>query len=242
MTDLSRIPARKRSRKKGGGASRYRTWDESFAEYSELADLLGAAPTKYVDDPDQRRIARWAGRQQQKIRGKVAGSLSADQRALLEATPGWTWGGYDWQVPFDFYCAVAERIGRSPDRHSTDPEERRAGLWAASCRARQSGTNHAALSPRQIAMLQAAPFWFWTTSHEDRFQESLARYRRVVKNTGRAPKFAKRGSDEQRAYRWAFQVRQCRLGNLPSALTKEHIEQVEALPYWRWDNRRLTDR
>ena len=234
MTDLSKTPARKRSRKKGGGASRYRTWDESFAEYRELADLLGTAPTKYVEDPDQRRIARWAGRQKQKLHGKVAGSLTADQRMLLEATPGWTWGGYDWQVPFDFYCAVAQELGRYPRKDSAEPNEQRAGMWAASCRARRSGTNPAALAPRQIAMLQAAPFWFWTTSVETRFQECLACYRQVVARTGRAPRMTRTKPEEHWAARWAYRMRLRRLGDLPGALTKEQIEQIEALPSWRW--------
>lgn len=234
MTDLSRIPARKRSRKKGGGASRYRTWDESFAEYSELAGRLGAAPTKYVVDPDQRRIASWAGRQRQKLHGKVAGKLTADQRELLEATPGWTWGGYDWQVPFDFYCAVAQKLGRYPRKDSADPEERRAAVWADSCRSRRAGTHPAALAPRQIAMLQAAPFWFWTTSVEDRFQDNLDRYRQAAERTGRAPRVTRADREESRASCWVYRMRQRRLGNRPGALTKEQIEQIEALPFWRW--------
>lgn len=83
-------------------------------------------------------------------------------------------------------------------------------------------------------MLQAAPFWYWATSHEDRFRERLARYRQIVESAGRAPRCTKPGTDERRAYDWAYQVRQRRLGMLPGALTAEQIEQIEALPGWSW--------
>lgn len=128
VTDLSEATARQVAHRRGSVKSRYRTWDESFSEYRELANRLGAAPSKYVDDPDQRRIARWAGRQKQKLHGKVAGSLTADRRALLESTPDWTWGGSDWQVPYDFYCDVAQKLGRAPKQDSTDPVEERAAV------------------------------------------------------------------------------------------------------------------
>ena len=86
-----------------------------------------------------------------------AGTLSSDQIAWLESTPGWSWDLSEtrWTEMFELALAgVEESVHFNPN--AGNPKEKRLATWYATQRVAQ---RKRMLSSNQIARLESIPGW-----------------------------------------------------------------------------------
>ena len=136
---------------------------------------------------------------------KRNGKLRADRILILEAMPGWAWDPYE-SAWEETYTEV-RALGRMPAASS------RLGKWASKQRRSRS-----TISADQVEKLEALPGWTWDP-REAMWQEKYAE----LSALGSMPAVS------SRLYEWArYQLTH------RATLSVEHIEQLQALAFWRW--------
>ena len=123
---------------------------------------------------------------------------------ILEAMPGWAWDPYE-SAWQEAYTEL-RALGRIPP-------SRRLGEWANKQRRSRS-----TISADQVEKLEALPGWTWDP-REAMWQEKYAE----LSALGSMPAVS------SRLYEWArYQLTH------RATLSVEHIEQLQALAFWRW--------
>lgn len=90
---------------------------------------------KQSGDSEEPLLANWLRYQR-----RYQSSLTAQQRARLEALPGFEWEPWDsaWDDKYLAYSLFLKCYGRRPRRRSDDPSERSLATWYRNQRARQA--------------------------------------------------------------------------------------------------------
>ena len=155
-------------------------------------------------------------------------SLSADQRASLEALPGWTWNVWSakWEEGIGHLQEFAEREGhaRVPRGHKT-VNGYPLDSWTSTQR-----KNHDSLSADQRACLEALPGWAWNVLSEQ-WEEGIGHLAQFEKREGhtRVPSGYKTANGWPLG-RWLSRQREVR-----DSISPDRKARLEALPGWTWD-------
>jgi hypothetical protein len=133
-------------------------WQETFAVLERIVARIGTAaqlPKDYVEDGI--RIGQWIGTQ--RVAWK-AGSLPAQQVALLEGLSGWSWEPWSerWERNFALLERFVAREGHAHPPSSQVEDGMRLGMWVEN----QRGARRQRRLPEARAKrLEALPGWFW---------------------------------------------------------------------------------
>jgi len=205
------------------------------AEYRAMREKLGREPIKYSLDPEERFYAQWRDNQRSL---KNKNELKAERIAILEATPGWSWGKPYKPKPRKKvaygeiaagYRAMREKLGRKPSQRSSDPEERFYAQWRDyQC----SRKNYNKLPADRIAILEAIPGWSWGKPRLQRdYGETAAEYLAMREKLGREPHERSSDPEERRHAQWRNSQRSFKKKN---ELLADSIAILEAIPGWSW--------
>ena len=131
-------------------------------EFCAMREKLGREPIQCSSDPEERFYGQWLNYQRYL---KNKNKLQADRIAILEATPGWSWGKpykprkkVTYGEVAEGYRAMREKLGREPSQGSSDPEEKLYAQWRDNQRRIK---NKNKLQADRIAILEATPGWSW---------------------------------------------------------------------------------
>jgi len=199
-----------------------RDYDGVVNEFSALRKLLGCDPSTASSDPTEKRMAVWLLNQRQL---KKNNKLSDERIAILEAIPGWSWTARNYYVVVNEFRALREVLGRDPSTISSDPTEKRMGLWLSNQRQRKK---HNKLSDERIAILEAIPGWSWTACDYDGV---VNEFRALREGLGCDPSTASSDPREKWLGQWLGTQRQRKKNN---KLSEERIAILEAIPGWSW--------
>ena len=205
-------------------------WERGFAAVGAYTGEHGHArvPGLHVTDGGF-KLGRWVGAQRAVYR---EGKLPADRIVRLETLPGWTWDPVDgqWEVGFAALCeyVCVEGNARVPQRFVT-VDGFGLGVWVVlQRRAFRAGR----LVPVLAARLEGQPGWVWDPT-ADNWEVSFAALCRYVDVEGNArvhQHFVTREGD-----RIGMWVSNQRVAFRAGKLSRDRVEQLEALPGWVWD-------
>lgn len=157
------------------------------------------------------------------------------RRSMLSFVPGFfppSAEPEDWAAGLNNYRVVAASLGRSPNQQSDNVQERDAARWARTQRARL-GNKQLRLTAEQIAALEASPYWFWPTRHQDTWDTRYRELDDFVARHHRFPRIASQDPAEIRVAKWVAFMSDVHKGQRPTALTPERAELLDRIPGWQ---------
>ncbi|GAB4822680.1 hypothetical protein N2152v2_009726 [Parachlorella kessleri] len=150
-------------------------WEQRRQEVEAFCQQHGRLPRSEAGVsnpmlPGERELGSWIGRQRQRYKGHQPPRLSADQRAALDAIPGWRWEDSKgaWELRLQQLQSFVCQHGRMPRQHGSkrvpaQPGEEELGVWCSAQRQHRKGSSHQPpLTAEQLAALAAVPGWYWT--------------------------------------------------------------------------------
>lgn len=181
-------------------------------------------PGKYRDK--EGHLGVWLS----KLRGKKS-QLSAEQIAMLESLPGWSWGPLEgeWELGLSELGILAAAKGSTRfSREQKFSDGRSISGWIKKQRA-----DKGALSEDQVARLEAISGWSWDPYGEanSRTRDELLKYVAEF-GTSNVPT----GYKTQDGYRLGSQVAKIRRNRKLGQIKPEMKKFVTSLPGWIWDN------
>ncbi|MFM8856316.1 MAG: Helicase associated domain protein, partial [Actinomycetota bacterium] len=204
-------------------------WEVGFNHAVEYAREFGdtLVPFKF-DSSDGYPLGRWIAMTR---RTRIAGKLSEERQARLEALPGWSWDAIadQWEAGFKMLEKYAADNGDAMVPKKFMVGEFRLGGWVEEQRTKNSKGK---LSTDRKVRLEALPGWSWgrrDTLWDIGYRHALE----FAKQTGGAPipvDFVCK--DGYRLGQWMVGQRGAYRQN---RLSPERQAKVEALPGWSWN-------
>ena len=199
----------------------------------EVFEKLGRNPSQTSKDPTEKRAAQWQCDQRRYYYGKKAFHMLPSRITALNATPGWKWEEEDtWEPNRLHWIEQYEQLGRPPSSTSTDPNEKKAGIWQGNQR-NGYNKNVSHMTPERIATLNATPGWSW--ENEDTWEPNRLNWLIQFEKLGYSPPISATDPAEKRAAQWQSDQRKGYKKNA-SRMTPERIAILNTTPGWQWDN------
>ncbi len=174
-------------------------------------------------------VGRWVAARREDY---WAGLLSAEHTATLECLPGWVWGQpHQNEDRWNRGLAALNRYRR--DHNSVEAPHRvvvagvRVRTWV---QARRTDYRATALTPEQIASLEALPGWSWQ-AHTNRWERGLRAARAHINEHGSLTTTETTVVDGFALGRWIIRVR---ADHRAGTLTPAQADVLQALPGWDW--------
>ncbi len=202
-------------------------WDETY-------DRLFYHMTTYKRYPsgkirDQRRLYLWYIKMRNH---KIAGWLTDEQIAKLEAIPKWYWSASKkWSDKFDILKRFIEDNGRYPIK-GEKVGNFDVGQWCTNYRSRKTRD---ALSAKQIKMFENIRTWTWGSLRDMRWFEMLGLVQAYINENEKLPA-QKTFVDGKDIGDW---LQQNRTAKKNDKISVERVKALEALryddkPVWTW--------
>ena len=171
-------------------------------------------------------------------KGPKVVKLSEERIAALNEIEGWKWEEEDpFQDNLDHWITHYQKRGnKTPNNHSKDPEEKRAGQWQSDMRKNYKNTienkKGTKLSDERIAALNETEGWKW--EEEDPFIENLHHWiTQYQQKENKTPSQSTKDPEEKRAAIWQNKMRNGYKKKV-SWLTQERIAALNETEGWKW--------
>ncbi|MCU6433972.1 Helicase associated domain protein [Undibacterium sp. Jales W-56] len=169
------------------------------------------------------RLGWWIGTQRQ-----AKEALPPSRKAMLEATPGWTWNVFSdkWDLGLRYLSDFADREGhcRVPRKFST-PDRFRLGLWVSVQRMAKDD-----LLPGRKERLEAVVGWVWDAI-EDQWEMGVRHLEEFVGREGHSK--VERDYRTPTGFPLGTWVKNQRV--IHDDLSDSRKERLEAMPGWAWN-------
>lgn len=198
-------------------------WERSYRYLSAFADQHGHCKVG-VDyrTTDGYNLREWISTQR-----KAIDKMPPEQKARLEALPGWAWNPYNeqWEQQFHYLQEFAEQEGHCsiPKNYRTD-DGNRLGLWISNQKRIKDS-----MPPERKARLEALPGWVWGAL-ADQWETNFRHLTKFAEREGHCRVPANyRTSDGLRLGSWVSNQRAGKDG-----LPADRKERLESVPGWLW--------
>jgi superfamily II DNA or RNA helicase len=199
-------------------------WEKGFGYLKEFVDREKHARVPAIHKtPDGYGLGTWVSGQR-----TTKDSMSPEDRARLEALPGWCWDRLSakWEEGFGYLKGYVECVGdaKVPKEHKTS-DGYPLGQWVSVQR-----TKRDSMSSERRARLEALPDWIWDTLSA-KWEKGFGYLKGFVERVGDAkvPKEHKT-SDGYPLGAWVRTQRVKKDG-----MSSERRARLEALPDWSWN-------
>jgi len=207
-------------------------WEKRRLEWISMREKLGRNPSCMAKDIIERRAGQW---QQDQRKFYKAQRISEERKQkLIDNTPNWSWKDEDsWEPNRILWISIYSKIGRNPNKHSDDPQEKKAGDWQCNQRAIYRKNN---MTLEHISILQnkeETPNWTW----EDEDSWELQRQNwisQLKKNMGKYPSKNSTDPEEKKAGQWQGKQRKNYKQKKSAQMTPERIKILNETPGWTW--------
>jgi superfamily II DNA or RNA helicase len=201
-----------------------RSWDEwlDILKVFVIREGHCQPPAKYKT-PDGLGLGGWVGQQR-----ADQNQLSTNQKAHLEALPGWSWDPFadKWEEGFRHLMEYVDIVGQARVRDDYRTiQGYRLGGWLTTQRMKINR-----LSSDRKARLEALPGWSWD-ARDDKWEEGFCYLKDFVDRIKHAkPPHSHKTEDGFRLGQWVAVQRRHQ-----SSLSPERKVRLEALSGWTWD-------
>ena len=191
---------------------------------------LERCPSCMSKDIAEAKAGRWQTHMRTAFRKKEK-RLTQERIDKLNSTEGWKWAEED---PFDSnlenWIYQYQKLEKSPSSLSTDPDEKRAGIWRNTMRQHYKKKT---LTQEQIDKFNATEGWTW---EDDPFESNLENWIQQYKKLGKNPSGKSKDPKEKRAGRWQGSMRN---GYRIKAkwMTQKRIDILNNTDCWAWGGR-----
>jgi superfamily II DNA or RNA helicase len=206
-------------------------WEPNRQNWITQSNKFGKNPNKHSHDENEKRAARWQEGQRTSYR-KNETWMTQEKITILESTPGWTWMAEDaWEKSRQNWIAQSNRLCKSPNKHSDDENEKKAGIWQ--CAQRKSyKQKEKTLTNERIAILEATAGWTWMA--EDPWEKSRQHWISEKKKLGTSPSASSENSSEKKAGVWQYLQRKA-YKEKDINLSPGRISILASTSGWTWE-------
>ncbi len=208
-------------------------WYDQYIQWIETFKRLGKEPSVLTTNETDRKVAIWQCRQRLRYKSK---KLLSERLTILDNTDGWTWGNDDkWEKNRLQWVSVFQKLGRCPNKSSTNEEERRAASWQHDQR-KYYKRGDSFLTEKRIKKLNTTPGWMW--EEKDKWGEHHLLWISMYEKLGKTPSESSKDIDEKRAGQWQTLQRYNYKNNL---MSQEKFNILEKTAGWKWITDNLWD-
>jgi hypothetical protein len=194
-------------------------------------------------DEDEKKALQWQRMMFQISIGHMKKrSLTSEQVAILNNTPGWKWGESLFDDQLHNWIEQYNKLGCVPKTRTQNALEKRAASWQSTMRSAYRGRRYYGdLKDGQKEILENTPGWTWSHyagqpggNGEVAFQRQYDHWVSQYVKLGRLP-MNNGDKDETRAASWQSATRAVKRGtNLRAKLTVEQTNILTNTAGWEW--------
>ncbi len=206
------------------------SWNFWFGLLEEFVKKNGDArvPGEYKT-PESYKLGYWVAHQRS---SRSKDNLSEDRVVRLESLSGWSWDPYleQWENGFGQLEHYVKLNGNTkvPRGYVTE-NDYRLGIWV---RAQRKSKSTNLLSQNRIERLELLPGWSWDL-YSEKWEEGFKQLEQYAIFHGNTRVL--QGHVTTEGFTLGVWVGYQRKSKLKKLLSKDYIEQLEALPGWSWD-------
>ncbi len=214
-------------------------WERMYALLERYVDREGDAwvTREHLEDGEQ--LGAWVRRQRDIYLGKRLGHLRDEQITRLQSLPRWAWerGPTKWEQRFQALVAFADREGHTKVPYGHVESGLRLEKWVVRQRVDYAAGRLQRLPGDRVARLEALPGWHWADPVADRWERAYAALVKFQEREGHLRIPNGHVEDGITLWRWAgYQKARYAAGKMQRY--PDRITRLEAVPGWRWREKR----
>ena len=200
-------------------------WNNNLQKLIEFCNKYNRLPENKTIDKDEKRLDTWINNQRKKYKKSI---LSEKEIKLLEEIKYWNWGFDDkWNKILNEIIIFYKINNRKPIYSSKDKNEKRLGGWISD---QITNYNKEILSKERINILEKLKWWSWNIL-DKQWHTKLQNTVEFYNKNNKIPSCKAKDNDEKSLGMWIGSQRKNKKKGI---LSKEYIEILEKLNWWKW--------
>jgi len=201
-------------------------WNKMFENLNEYYNKNKKFPPQKSENKVENDIAHWISRQRQNYKNN---SIEDKRIEKLNSLIWWVWKIDDnkiWNENFEKIKKYYNKNNKFPSAGAKDIDEKTLGHWISRNRDKYK---NGILENNMIEKLNSLTWWFWGL--DEIWGKNLDYLKEYYKNNHKFPSQHSKNIFDKKLGRWVIMQRQ---NYRKSIITKEHIDILNKLDWWKW--------